>query len=59
MQSTTSASHAYTPEKLALKEEIEVGNPLANRVANFRMGFEPAMDYGTMTDQNNKFFVSE
>jgi len=26
------------------------------RTANFKMGFESATDYGTTTDQNNKFY---
>ena len=39
-----------------MKENAVVGNPLTMRVANFRIGFESAVDYGTTTDQNNKFF---
>ena len=26
------------------------------RTANFKMGFEPAVDYGTTSDHNNAFF---
>ena len=56
LSTTTSASQAYTPEKLAMKEQALVGNPQTMRIANFKMGFESATDYGTTTDQNNKFF---
>ena len=55
----TSASHAYTPEKLKLKEMANVGDARTMRVANFQMGFEKQTDYGTTTDQNNKFFQDE
>jgi len=58
-QNETSASHAYTPEKLKLKEHMEVGNARTMRAANFRMGFESAVDYGTTTEQNNAFFREE
>ena len=46
----TSAGQAYSPEKLAQQEAAEKGNPLTMRQANFRMGFEPTIDYGTTTD---------
>ena len=58
-QNMTSASHAYTPEKLKLKEMANVGDARTMRVANFQMGFEKQTDYGTTTDQNNKFFQDE
>ena len=37
----------------------DVGNPRAMRVANFQMGFDKITDYGTTTDQNNRFFLDE
>ena len=55
-QNMTSASHAYTPEKLKLKEMANVGDARTMRVANFKMGFESHTDYGTTTDSNNQFF---
>ena len=42
-----------------MKDKAQVGNPQTMRVANFKMGFEASVDYGTTTDQNNRFFVQE
>ena len=36
-----------------------MGNALSMRVANFKVGFEKSVDYGTTSDQNNKFFREE
>ena len=47
----TSAGHAYTPKKLAMREVTDIGNPIQTmRVANFKFGNEKRTDYGTTTD---------
>ena len=42
-----------------MKQLAEVGNPQTMRVANFHMGFEKSVDYGTTTDHNNRFFLED
>jgi len=42
-----------------LREKPSLGNSTKMRIANFKMGFEPSVDYGTTTDANNVFFLQE
>lgn len=58
-QNETSAKSAWTPEKLQLRDKASLGDPHSMRVANFKMGFEPSIDYGTTSDHNNAFFQAK
>jgi len=55
LSNVTSATHAFTPDKLAMKDIANVGNPLTMRVANFKVGFEKQTSYSTAAAENNKF----
>ncbi len=50
---TTSAAHAFTPDKLKFKSS-NMTDVQDMRSANFKMGFEKATNYNTTTDYNNR-----